>query len=254
MAKKAATTLDFFGGATEAKSGSKGRTKDVKDVAILGLRDLKACRRLRGVILAVETEIETNVKEAMIEHFVAEGCEQGRQPANFNGVDRTDDGAQSANCQLKLRSYGPNGMSDEAVEEVEAAGLGDLIETKKTFQFNEDALTDDVMATINEALSAVAHRLPAGLLKVGVRRKLKTESIDRLFNRHAAEPAFVQSNLPLLSTLAVRCNYDLSDENIAPDVERVAALLAKPELTDIIHSAAADPEPSPARKRTKKAA
>jgi hypothetical protein len=246
VAKGKTNVVSFFGGAI-VKTSSPKKGKTLRETPIAGLRNLRACKRLRAVIYAVETNLDEQIKLAMAKEFNSEGCRSGRRPDNFTGTDEEQEG----NCQLRARSFGPYGMSEDVAAELTSMGLGEVVETKDTFQFNDDVLTPEMMQAIDEALAKAKYRdadgtmrpLPvATLIQRVVKRSLASTAIDTLFASKRDDPKFVAAALPLISTLAIRCDYDKADDNVQPDAERVAKLLADPTYSDLVRQGATEPE------------
>src|ERR1700741_2539074 len=113
--------FDIFAGPAQAARTTKVVTSGTQ-IPIAGLSDLKKCRRSRAAILVLEKDADDRAKEAIAKCFVDAGCRKKGRPENFVGID----GTQTANCQLRAKTFGPNGMDDDPVAEIEAAGLGDF--------------------------------------------------------------------------------------------------------------------------------
>jgi len=215
-----------FGSAPTAKRGTKSAVVN-KTVPVVGLRDLKALRRLRAAILSIETEIDTAAKAEMLQHFVENGCLHKLRPENFTGSDE----GQSANCQLRVRSFGAYGVSEEQAAEIDAmmasAGIASVVSESESFEFNPDVLAVEThRAAIEKALASVPG-LPADFIQRKVKRSVDAKAMDMLFSAKSDDPAFIETALPLISTLAIRCDYDKADTNLGPDLDRVATLFGE---------------------------
>ncbi len=234
MSGKTANRISFGSAPVVKRGGSKPATKET---AVKGLRDLKACRRLRAVILSLEADIETEAKQTMTSLFVAEGCKTKVRPESFTGVDE----GQSANCQLRARSFGPYGVSQDVAAEIDGIGLGYMIEETETFEFNSEVLTPEIQTQIEVALSKIKG-LPENLIQRNIKRTLNANAIGTLFATKGNDPQFVQAALPLVSQLAIRVDYNKADLDIGPDVERVAKLMLDPKFAGLVQTATADPD------------
>jgi len=228
-----------FGAAPTVKRGSKSAVVN-KTIPITGLRDLKALRRLRAAIVSLETEIDITAKAEMMQQFVETGCNLKVRPENFTGIDE----GQSANCQLRARSFGPNGVSEEQAAEIEAvaetAGIGSVIQEIETFEFNPEVLADSTYrAAIEKALGSIPG-LPADFIQRKVKRTLDSKAMDRLFAAKAEDAEFIETTLPLLSTLAIRVDYDKTDTDLGPDLDRATKLFAQSKFGAVIQFAMTD--------------
>jgi len=232
------------------RSGGK-KAGDKTEVPIAGLRDLKACRRLRAVILGLEERLDGDAKRAMKEYFVPAGCETKVKPDNFTGVD---DG-QTGSCQYRARNFGVYGMNDDTAEQITEIGLGALVQTRTVYEIESWVFDDPkVKKAIEQALSRVENAQEA--VEMRAKRTLVPGAIEWLFANKGDEPEFVEAALDLLSTPSISIRYDKTDDNIGPDADRVAKLLSNPEFATIVTDAAADPgkrlNPTPAEKKSPK--
>ena len=193
-----------------------------KHIAIDGLADLSACRRLRAAILAIEAEIEYGVKEQTMDTFVTAGRVKRGRPDNFVGQD----GQIEASCQLRQRSL--YGASDETLTAIKQmakdTGTGDLVTETEVYQFDPDVLRNvATRKAIEKALASVPD-LPANVIVKRKIHELDPDAIGKLFvAKWMAEPHEIEASLQLISTLAIRCDYD--SMLTASDVQRVACLL-----------------------------
>jgi hypothetical protein len=239
MPKASPKVSSIFGSAETRTRGSgtgTSRVTEAKEVLLKGIRDLKACKRLEAVFHALAEEIGDRIKTGpMATIFIDKGCASKLKPESF---DATDEG-QIANCQIRLRSFGSNGMDDNVYAEFEAAGLDNLVEEKATFSFDQEKLTPHLMAQIDVALSKID--LPEGLLIRTVRRTLNKNAIASVFAEHHDDRPFVETALKLVATPAIRCNYDKTDTDLTSDIERVTTLLQDSVFSDTIKKAASDP-------------
>lgn len=249
----ATNIINFFDTAKAQSRTGGSRKKDIRTVVIENLRAKKAVRRVRAAMTAIEENLDNKIKGAMALEFKTTGCSDKKRPDNFIGTD----GDQSANCQLRARSFGVYGMDDETAAEIEAAGLGDYIVTTTKFEIDAADLTDELKQQIMLKLSEIPG-ITAGLFKPVLKRSLISNALDRLFVEHHAKPDFIEQALTMLGTLATRVDYNKEDDNLAEDSTIVATLLnpADPIMGDIIRQAVKDPEKAldSSRSRKKKAA
>jgi len=189
--------------------------------------------------------------------FARAGCAKRGRPDNFTGTDE----GQHGNCQLRVRTFGAYGVAEDAafdiMEMAERADIAEslIIETE-TFEFNADVLADATLRTaIEKALSDI-RGLPSNVITKTVKRSLHPDAIQHLFAAQYQAPEFIEESLELVGNLAIRCDYDRTDTNIAPDIDRVAKLFADSKFGDLAKSAAANPEEvlNPPRKPTKRKA
>jgi hypothetical protein len=250
-APKTANVVNFFDTTNAKTNKGSGRKKDVREVAIKGLRDYKAFRRMRAVMLAIETQMKDQLDAAISAEFRRTGCGAKLRPDNFVGTD----GQQTGSCQLRAKSFGVYGMSNDTVDEIESAGLGDLIATETKFEIDAADLTDELKAQIVAKLSEIPGISPT-LFKPVVKRTLRQDALDRLFADYHDEPTFVEQALPLMGTLAIRCDYNKDDDDIAQDSAIVARYIGDADAGDLIKQAAREPEKvlNPTPKKVKKAA
>ena len=116
-----------------------------------------------------------------------------------------------------------------------------IIETE-TFEFNADVLEDATLRTaIEKALSGIPG-LPSNVITKTIKRSLHPDAIQHLFAAQYQAPDFIEESLELVGNLAIRCDYDKTDTNIGPDIDRVAKLFADSKFGDLAKSAAANPE------------
>lgn len=231
--------INFFDTSKAQSKNAGSRKKDSRTVVIQNLRAKKAVRRVRAAMTAIEDDLDNKIKAAMTAEFKATGCADKKRPDNFTGTD----GNQSANCQLRARSFGVYGMDDETAAEIEALGLGDYIVTSTKFEIDADDLSDELKHQIIAKLSEIPG-ITADLFKPVIKRSLISNALDRLFVEHYAKPDFIEQGLAMFGTLATRVDYNKEDDSLGEDSAIVASLLnpEDPAMADIVRQAVKDPE------------
>ena len=226
-----------FGFASAPKVETKEAGKKKPAQVQVEMRHIKKIGALDWLITAATTVKDvfmTELKQDILDRSVTVGCEKKVKPDNFVG----EEDGHTASCQLRKRTS-TSVLTSEEVALCEEMGIPveEKTITEETFIFNPAYLGDAVMmAKIEKALQGIPG-LPGDIIQQQAGKKVKIvtdDSIAAAFKLDAEKCAII---LPTLTTPAVSPKFDVSGGNYAPVMAEVAAIMALPELKDIIANA-----------------
>ncbi|MGI9571377.1 MAG: hypothetical protein ACR2PH_16920 [Desulfobulbia bacterium] len=189
--------------ATAKKAPAKSKADKKERVEIPGLEQLAQINQALQALEALKSEVEVEVKDAAVDHFVTRGTEQSKRPDNFRGIE----GNAEASCEVRKRSTA-SALSDAEQEVLGKFGISteENVKTEEAFKINSAYFADqELLQKVSEQLEKLDD-VPEDFIvyQEQISKTVTTaKSLDEVFQVNAKR-ADREALLRIVGTLAVK--------------------------------------------------
>lgn len=207
-----ATRKGIFGAAKKVDPATlKPKTDGARKVQTDGLLPYASICAVAEALDGLKTLYRDQLDSQMADEFLTDGCNIKHRPKNYSGVD----GVAEASMQLRKKSSRSKLTADQ-IARLKKAGV--KLEIKERYVFNNDLLSEEVLALLEKATSKVSG-IPEGLVELVEDVSIPDEALNQIFQHPQKE---TRELMDIVTTLAMRPKVK---EDFADTVARVGEIV-----------------------------